>query len=147
MSSDSVDLLAFAPVDESVLEILAPGTGAPTGWAITFAGPSHPRTVAWSDERARRSLRRQGRIEAAQANGRKYKADDRDLDEVRRENVDSIVARILRWTPLKIGGEEIAFSPERATELLIDPRFSWVLGQCLEFLGDEASFTKGSPAA
>ncbi len=138
------DLTAFAPADTSVLSIIAP-SGSDTGWKITFAGPGHPKTVAWADESARKSIRQQQRIEAARVNGRKFKPDDREVDEVRRENVEWVAARIVDWTTIEIDGKNIAFTTEAAIGIFLDPRFSWVLVQCFDFLGDEASFTKGSP--
>ncbi|KTR02552.1 hypothetical protein NS365_21440 [Aureimonas ureilytica] len=140
-----VDLSAFVPTDTALLEILAPGGVNGTGWTITFAGPSHPKAVAYAEENSRKNLRRQRQIEAAQINNRKFKPEEREVDEVRRENVAWIVARILDWTPVKLGpGGPVAFSEEAAFQMLLDPNYGWVFAQVVEFMTDERSFTKGS---
>lgn len=144
---EAIDLTGIMPSDTAVLDILKPGGTDPTGWKITFAGPGHEKTIAWANENARRDLRRQQRIEAAQINGKKYKPDDREPEEVRRENVEWVVSRIVDWTPIKIGADVIAFTPERAVSLFLDRKMAWALGQCIEFLVDERSFSKGSPSA
>ncbi|WP_100962632.1 branched-chain amino acid ABC transporter [Bosea sp. FBZP-16] len=142
----AIDLSAFQPADIGVLAILQPGTGRPTGWEITFAGPSHDKTLAWANASARDELRRQAQLEAQLRNGRKVKPDDIDVDQVRRENVARVVARIVDWTPVKLdpNGPTIVFNEAAATELLLDPRLSWVYLQALEFLNDERSFTRAS---
>lgn len=145
MKSEAVDILAFAPADTALLEILKPGGIESTGWTITFAGPSHPKTIAWQTESTRKTLRRQQQVEAAQVNGRKYKPEDRDVDEQRRDNVAWIVARIVDWSPVRLGrGEPVVFSEAAATELLLRPELGWAFGQMVEFLVDERSFTKAS---
>lgn len=142
--NEVVDLTAFLPQDVSILDILKPGGTEPTGWKITLAGPSHPQTIAWSNELSRKNLHRQKQIETAQINGRKYKGEDRSPDELRNENVQGIVSRIVSWTPVRIGDETFDFSPDRATELLLRPTMGWAYVQIVEYLGDEKSFTKAS---
>jgi len=145
MDTHAVDLSAFIPQDTADLEILKPGGVEGTGWTVTFAGPSHPKTIAFGNELSRKNLRRSRLIEAAQVNGKKFKPEEREVDEVRRENVSFVVSRIVGWTPVRLGpGEPIAFSEEAATNLLIDPKLGWVLNQMTEFLAEERSFTKGS---
>lgn len=143
---EAVDLCAFIPDEVSVLDVLQRGTGKPTGWKITLAGPSHAKTIAWSTQSAREELRRQAQLEAQQRNGRKVKADEPDVEQVRHDNVARVVARIVDWTPVRLGqnGETLIFSEKAATELLLDPRFAWVYLQLLEFLNDEQSFTQAS---
>lgn len=142
---NAIDLSAFVLNDTAILEILAPGGVTSTGWNITFAGPGHPKAVAFNEAKTRENLRRQRQIEAAQVNGRKFKPEDREVDEVRRENVAWIVARIIDWTPVKLGaGDPITFSDDAAFKLLLNPDFAWVLSQMVDFITDERSFTKGS---
>jgi hypothetical protein len=138
--TEAIDLDAFLPADTAELEIHR--NDRPTGWRVTFAGPAHPKTIAWNDAQARRTLRRQAAIEQAQVNGRKWKPEDRDPAETRRENVEVVAARILDWTPIRINGRE--WSAAEATDLLVKPEMAWALGQMLEFLGAEASFTAPS---
>lgn len=142
----AVDLSAFQPADVGVLMVLQPGSGQPTGWAITFAGPSHDKTLAWANTNAREELRRQAQLEAQIRNGRKIKPEETDVEQVRRENVARVVARIVDWTPVRLdpAGSAVSFTDQAATELFLDPRFGWVYLQALEFLNDERSFTRAS---
>jgi len=142
-----VDLSDFLPVDTSTLEILKPGGTEGTGWIITFAGPEHPKTVAWAQASAKRSLAKAKAVEQAQVNGRKFKSEDKDPDEVRRENVAWVVARIVDWSPLRISGKDMPFSEAAATELMTRPGMGWAYQQCVDFLSDERSFMKTSAAA
>lgn len=142
--NEAVDLTAFLPQDVSVLDILKPGGTEPTGWKITLAGPSHPQTIAWSNELSRKNIERDKKIEISRVNGRKYKGDDQSPEDVRLENVRNVVSRIVSWSPIRIGDETMDFSPDRATELLLRPTMGWAYVQIVEYLGDEKSFTKAS---
>lgn len=139
--TEAIDLAAFVPQDTAVLEIATPA-GKATGWKVTFAGPSHPQTIAYAEKVSRRHLERSKRIEQQQLNGRKIKAEDRDLEDVRNENVETVVSRIVTWTPVRLGkdGEVIEFTPDAAMTLLKRPDMGWVFTQMTEFLGAEASF-------
>jgi hypothetical protein len=140
----AADISAAMPVDSAVMEVMKPGGVEGTGWFITFAGPSHEKTLAWAEQASRRALRRQAAIEQAQANGRKWRPEDRAPADVRRDNVEWIVARILDWSPVKIGGEIIGFSEAAAIELLLRPDMGWAFAQAVEFLAGETSFTRPS---
>ena len=144
-----VDLSAFIPADTAVLDILAPGSAAPIGWRITFAGPGHPKTIAFNEAKNRETLHRNRQIEMAQINGRKYKPEERSVDEARRENVQWVAARIVDWTPvtLKPGAAPIAYSEKAAVDIFVDPDLGWVYAQCLDFLVSEQSFTRTSAKA
>jgi hypothetical protein len=140
-----VDLSALIPLETAVLEILKPGGIESTGWKITFAGPAHPKTVAWQNEQSRKNLRKQQQIEQAQVNGRKFKADDKDPDEQKRETVSWIVSRIVDWTPVKLGpGDAITFSDSAATDLLVKPELGWAFSQMVDFITDDRSFMQRS---
>lgn len=145
--TDAIDLSAILPADTSVLEILKPGGTEGTGWLITFAGPGHAKTVAWTTEQSRRNLRKEAQREAQRENGRKIKPDERDPDDVRRENIGWVVARIVDWTPVKLGGAPIAFSEAAAMDLLMKPEMGWAYVQMVDFLADERSFTRRSETA
>lgn len=138
-----VDLSGFMPTDEATLEIIT-ADGRPTGWKIQLAGPSHPKTIALNDASARKELHRQRQIEQAQINGKKYKAEEKSPDDVRRENVQSIVGRIIGWNPVKIGAETIEFSEKVAENLFIKPEMGWAYVQIVEAFGDEKRFTPRS---
>lgn len=134
----AIDLSSQIPVETAELEILKAGGVESTGWKVTFAGPAHPQTVAWSNDAARKGLRRAQQIEQAQVNGRKFKSEDRDPAEVRRDNVAWVVARIVTWTPVNVFGRD--WEAKDATELLIKPEMGWAFTQMVEFLGAETSF-------
>lgn len=138
-----VDLSGFMPTDEATIEIKTMN-GVLSGWKIRLAGPSHPKTVALNDASARRELHRQRQIEQAQVNGKKYKAEEKSPDDVRRENVQAIVGRIVGWNPISIGGGPIEFSEKAAEELFIKPEMGWAYVQIVEFFGEEKGFTQRS---
>ena len=145
--SDVVDLSSVLPIDTAVLDIVVPGTSKRTGWSITFAGPNHPKTVAQNERLARHNLEREQRIEMARVNGRKWKGDNKSVDEARRENVEWIVSRIVDWTPIKIAQfspDPVAFSEKVAIELLAQPYMVAFFAQMVDFLQAEASFTPAS---
>lgn len=142
--ADAVDLSALIPIDTADLHIVAPGTNERTGWVITFAGPGHPKTIAINNETSRKQLEEAKRIKQAQANGRKYKADDVQPEESRREFIEGLVARMVAWTPVKIGAETFEFSDKVAVDLLLRPVMGAFVSQIVEFLIDERTFTKDS---
>jgi hypothetical protein len=92
-----VDLSDVMPQSTGVLHIVVPGTNKRTGWQVTFAGPSHPKTIAQNEELSRASLDKAERIEMAQVNNRKWKGEGKQPDDVRRENVEWVLGRILSW--------------------------------------------------
>lgn len=143
-----LDLSAAVPADVDVLEIKYPGSGEGTGWKIELAGPSHAKTVALAKDIAREQLQKAKRIEQAQANGRKYKVDDENADDIARRNVTLIAQRIIGWSPdplfKQISDQPIAFSEAAAIDLLLRFDMGWVLGQISDFLRDDASFTQAS---
>jgi hypothetical protein len=143
-NNEAVDITDFLPADSAILTIRNPGTNEPTQWKITIAGPSHPKTQAWADDMARRNLRKAAKLEAAQMNGRKLKPEERDIEDMRSENIQWIVSRIIDWTPIKIGDTVYEFSENSAKDLLSQPNMGWAFGQILDFISEEASFTKRS---
>lgn len=150
----AVDLSAVMPEETGTLHIVVPGTNKPTGWKVTFAGPGHPKTVAQNEEIARAALGRAERIEMAQVNARKWKGDGKQPEDVRRENVDWVIGRILHWTPIKIGqySDQPVELPDNATQeqikrahdLLSQPYMQPFFVQMTDFLADQASFTPAS---
>lgn len=146
MDPTTIDLGALTPLEAAVLDVQTLD-GQPSGWKITFAGPAHAKTVAYSERQSRRDLHKQALIEQARVNGKKYKAEERTPADVRRDNVEWIVARIVDWTPVSLGGAPIAFSETAAMELLVRPELGFVYAQCIEFLNEDKSFMKRSATA
>lgn len=138
------DLSALIPEDTSPLYIVVPGTNKRTGWVITLAGPGHPKTVALNNETARKQLLLEQRIENARVNGRKFKSEDKQPDEQRREFIESLVARMVTWTPIKIGDEAFEFSDKIAVDLLSRPVMGPYVAQIVDALIAEGAFMKDS---
>lgn len=139
-----VDLTAIMPSDTADLHIVAPGTNKRIGWVITIAGPGHDKTVAFNNGNERKRLALEQRIESSRVNGRKWKGDDKQPDDSRREFIEGLVARIVTWTPVDIGAGPVAFSDKAAVELLLNPKMGPFVAQIVDFLLDERSFTTGS---
>lgn len=141
----SFDIDQLDAADEATMTVVA--NGALTTWVWTFAGPGHSKTVEQANRMSREALHEKRQKEQAQANGRKWKAPEESVDEVRAKNVNFVVERLIGWTGAKRGGEDFAFSTEAARALLLDPRKGALLVQALEFLGEESSFTQRSVTA
>lgn len=128
------------PGDTAELKMLKPGTPEPNGWALTMAGPAHPKTVAFKEKRQRARLHKEAAMEAAQVNGRKYKPDEKSPDEADTETLQWVVSRIVTWTPISIGGKTIEFSDEAAIELFRRPVMSAYLQQVIDYLNADRAF-------
>ncbi|MET3348306.1 hypothetical protein ABIF52_008687 [Bradyrhizobium japonicum] len=137
---DVLDLASLDALDEAVLMIRHPVTDLPTGWVWTFYGPAHPVTVELADRFSRDALRKAAARRQAQANNRKWKEDEQTPDDLSRENVEGIVARTKGFSTIKLNGEELVFSREKATELLLDRRKGWLVKQVMDFLRAEENF-------
>ena len=139
-----VDLGGFLPNDTAQLHIVIPGTNKRTGWVVTMAGPGHAQSIALSNEASRKYLHTQALQEQARVNGRKWKADDKQADDQRREFIESLVGRIVDWTPVCIGSEVIKFTPASATAFLLRPYMGPYISQFTEFLLDDKAFMTDS---
>ena len=143
----SFDLSAALPTDTAMIDIVYPG-GQPTGWKIELAGPSHPKTIAVSDETAREQLQKEKAIEFAQVNGRKWKTDVETPDERADRVVGRLVRRIVGWSPdpvfRQVGPEPITFSDSAAKALFLRKDMAWALNQIAEYLTSETAFTQRS---
>lgn len=137
------DIASLAAADEGEMHV-RDGNDNKTGWTWTFAGPGHPATVAIDKEQNARFIAREQAKERAQVNGKKWKGTDETPEELRERTIDYIVARLLRWTEIEMGGEPFPCTPANARKILGDPRFGLVFDQANTFLRDEKDFTKGS---
>lgn len=134
---------AFEASDTAKMQVLD-AAGNPTGWFWEFAGPGHPKTEALNNRYARERLRKAQQIEQAQVNGKKWKAEDEDPNEIKSRNIADLVERLVGWSDVEIGGKLFAFSPEAAIEFLSHPKRVGVLTQAMEFVASEKSFTPRS---
>ena len=107
--------------------------GVETTWRIVLAGPGHPATLASIDARNTAVRRRQLEKEAAERKGRVWTPPL--ASELNAEFADYFAQRILSWTPVKIGGQLLAHSPENARRLLFEPAFAFVANQIVEKAG------------
>lgn len=138
------DLSSFLPSDTGDLHVVIPGTNKPMGWVITLAGPGHAKTIALNNEGSRKRLHRQSEIERAQVNGKKWRVEEQTPEESTRDFVAGLVARIVTWTPIKLGSETIEFSESAAIDLLLRPEMGHYVGQIVDYLVGERAFMKGS---
>jgi hypothetical protein len=139
-----IDLSDLDAGDEGELLIRHPKTLEPTGWIWTFYGPGHPVTISLSNRVAGAALKKATARRQAQINGKKWKEDEESLDQLRVENVDNIVTRTKSFTPIKLDGQLIEYSPDAAKQLLLDRKKGWLLEQITEYLRDEANFIQPS---
>lgn len=138
------DLSSTLFLETADLDMLVPGTANLAGWKITLAGPSHPKATAYRDDQARRDIHKANLVEQARVNGRKYKATDETPAEQRQKFIEGIVARIVTWTPIKIGGKQYDFSDANAVELLSEPKMGGYLNQIVDYIVSETAFTPNS---
>jgi hypothetical protein len=121
-------------LDTATMDIVAPGpSGAVKVGSIVFAGPRHERTIRLNDDMERKR---------ADGSAKMDRADQR------RENVHSIVARIISWdwTGAKLRGRNSEvlnvppFNEDFATRLLLDEKNLWLFAQCIKFLAQSKNF-------
>lgn len=137
------DLSDLETGDEATLAI-KDSSGRLTNWIWTFYGPGHPKTVALSNRVSKKWLQETRDKEQAQVNGKKWKPEDRSLDDIRSENVANIIERTKSFTPVKLNGQVIEFSSDAARQLLLDPRKGALFSQITEFLREEENFMRPS---
>ena len=135
-----IDIADIDAADESDMTVVV--NGRLTTWVWTFAGPGHPKGIAQSNRLSRQRLHEDREKEQSRVNGKKWKADEETPDEMRKKNANYVVERLLRWSPIKLSGEVLTFSPDAAMKLLLDPRKVSLLVQALEFLNEDKSFIK-----
>ncbi|BAL77029.1 hypothetical protein [Bradyrhizobium cosmicum] len=141
---DDIDIGALDALDEGRLDIRHPKTRLPLGWVWTFYGPAHAATIALADRVSRDAMRRAVARRQAVLNGRQIEDEERSYDDIQRENVDNIIARTKGFSSVKLNGELLEFSPDKARELLLDRRKGWLIKQVLDYLGAEENFIQPS---
>jgi hypothetical protein len=132
----------FEAADEADMTVVM--NGKPTTWIWTFSGPGHPKTVEMENREARERLHAERMKEQTVTNGKKWKAPDQTVDEIREKNISWIVNRLVRWSPVRINGDDYPFTPENARALLADRKKVALFAQALEFLTADSSFTQRS---
>ena len=134
----------FEAADTAQMTVMA--FGEATNWKWTFAGPGHPKTIAYNDRESRIRLQLEKAQEQTRVNNRKWKADDVTVDERRAKNVDWIVSRLVGWSDMKVSadGPDFPFNEENARRVLADQRKIDIYTQATEFLVSDTSFIKRS---
>ena len=125
--------------DVADMVVLHPQTQAPTSWVWHFAGPSHPLTIARNDRLARESLEEANKIRRTRGNGKKYKPENMNPDQARRDALEEILDVCLGWS-----GSTIEYSRETAMNMLLDPGYWSLLRQVNDFMDDEVAFIETS---
>jgi hypothetical protein len=136
------DLSDIDYADQMDMTVLS--SGKPTSWKWTFAGPGHPMGISQRNRIAKDQLYEQKMQKQAAVNQKKWKAEDKTPDEQLAENVDYILERLIGWNAVLMGGQPLEFSRDTARKILSDPKKGALLQQCVEFLLEDANFTKAS---
>lgn len=147
IATDALDLSDAVPEDTVSFAVMKAGTSQPTGWVWQLASPGHDKAVAWATANSQQQLQKRARLEAQQANGRKIKPEEKSTDEAKADNVDWIISRTLGWAPavtLPFFEGPLAYSDDTARKVLMHPKMGWLFVQLVEFLTEEANFTKRS---
>lgn len=123
-----LDALKYAEtIDHNVRH---PVTGAETGWIITFTGPAHPQTLAADEAEFRKSQeeleRRQEEAAEAVKAGKPAPKIRTTTQELREQTIRRVASRVLGSTVVRLGGKEIALTPENAAQVLADPAIDWL---------------------
>lgn len=154
-NANGFDLLdsTLATDDEAVMVVNVGRGPKQTTWLWTFAGPSHPKGIKQQDKLARESIRKTAEQEAARVNGRKYKPERQEPEDVTESNIEFILDRLIGWKSTFENGDEpklgktdllVPFSEENARKLLRHPQMGKLRGDAIEFIVDINSFTKRS---
>lgn len=119
--------------NEAEMKVVPPGFDQSVA-TITFAGPGTEQIVRW--EKILWAINRN--------------KPPRSPEEQLAHSVRNIVERIVDWSGFEDRAEtgelvELSFSKARAMELLSDPRFGWLFGECLVFINSPTSFAPKRP--
>ena len=74
------------------------------------------------------------------------KPEEKSTDEQKAENVDWIISRTLGWPPIKLpfSDEPLDSSDDNTRKILLHPKMGWLFAQLVNYLTEEANFTKRS---
>jgi|GEM_PF-6524787 len=133
----SFDLSDFEQQDTADMTVYDPRSGDAMKdadgnvWTWTFSGPGHIRTIDQKNAMLRKAFRKQ-----------RQKGSDAEPDpvELERDGIEYIVGRLLTFGPIMLAGKRVEFSAAVATDLLSNPKFSWLKNAANQYLNDETSF-------
>jgi hypothetical protein len=133
----------YSTLDTAVMQIIPPTTARAIG-SITFAGPSHPKTIA---QQQRNHDRNQYEARQLRLNPQ-YTPPDKTKEQQERENAEWLVDRIVDWDVKgrTAEGQVIAvpFAKATALRMMTDPTKAWLYMACLMFLGRIENFMPSS---
>lgn len=138
-----MDLDDFDQINEAEMRVVK--GGQTTDVVFIFAGPGHERGIAQTGRVNREQLQKRKLQEQAQINGKKWRAPEQDLDEVKEDNIKFVLERLIGWSGLTVSGEPLPFNAENARNLLSSPNRAYMLQQAIEFIIDDNSFMPRSP--
>lgn len=146
---DITDLSDLTYADTLEYRVKHPVSGAETTWVWTIAGPAHPVAVALAEKIERRDQEEeskftQARIAAAKANKPEPKRPNSSYSERAARNAADLAGRVLHFTPIKMNGETIEYSPESTVKLLADQSKDWLFGQIWNAVNSKLGFIKNS---
>ncbi|MFC5353559.1 hypothetical protein [Azospirillum himalayense] len=127
-----------------------PVSGAETTWVWKLAGPAHPVTLELDEATAKRNRDEESKRQAE--NIARIKAnkpplpDNRTIADLRERNVAYVATRVLGFSPVKLDGALIEFSPDMAKKLLADPAKEWLFNQIVGAVNAKEGFIKSFAA-
>lgn len=135
------DLDAFGLLDKVEYELHEPGNPEKKiGLSITLAGNSHPAYMQFLEEEFRKLTKLQEEAERDTEAGKKAEK-VQSLEELKLAHTKSVAARILGASaPVKFRGNVVTFGPANALEILMDPKFVWMVPQLREFGNNQENF-------
>jgi hypothetical protein len=139
---DLFDIGELAAADTADMTVIHPKSKLPTTWVWTFAGPGHAQTIALNDEIGQADRAEAFQERKAIQSGRDPKA--RRNAELIEINVRRYSGRVLNFTPARLNGEDLRFTPKEAHRILKDPKYGWLWTQVFNFLRDEDVFITSS---
>ena len=123
------DISTVTELGQAEVSIKHPTTGAPTGAAVTLAGPEHPQRkqlIFTRTRKLRASFQKTGKVQ---------------LDDPVDEEADTIAflaACTLGWTAIAEKGVPIPYSPQAANDLYA--RVGWLRAQVAAALDEKENF-------
>lgn len=120
-------------LQEAVLKLVHPETGALLPAEITLAGANHPKRKAIEFQRARQlraKVAKKGRLELTDPQ------DDADYE------IDRLVACTLSWKG--VARDDVALECNATEVRALYESNAWIRNQALEFMGDAAGFLQSA---
>lgn len=142
MVENIFNLDAFGALDQVEYEVHAPGKeDVKLGLTLILAGVSHPDYQKFAEVEFRRLQAELEKVEKAKADGKELPKEDKSVDEMRREQLKHVAARILgAKTKIQFKGQVVDLTPKNAMDVLSDPHFVWMVPQLDKFLTDQENF-------